>query len=388
MPFNAQRERRLLEAARQDGNEDRYFDDLQEAISDGSYKSSDFRIRDLFRQFVDDGNEIVESWSPRHGGGQSGVRLQEDGVDTAAFANIIGQIVYSEVLDAFNDPAFLAPLVTRTVPTEFNGEKIPGVARIGDEAESIGEGEAYPIAGVGEEWIETPETTKRGFIVPVTKEAIFFDRTALVMQRARETSQWLGVNKEKRVLDVVLGLTDVYRRNGGATTATYGDNSGSHDWDNLQASNTLQDWTDIETALLLFDAMTDPNTGEPILVTPDTLIVPSALAMTARRIVSATEIREVTNTNTTTLSGNPLSGGPNLRILSSQYVKARTSSASTWFVGQPTEAFWYMENWPITAVEAPSNSEMEFTHDIVARFKVSERGACAAVEPRRMIKNT
>ena len=32
----------------------------------------------------------------------------------------------------------------------------------------------------------TPQTAKRGFIVPVTKEAIFFDRTNLVLQRAAE----------------------------------------------------------------------------------------------------------------------------------------------------------------------------------------------------------
>ena len=38
--------------------------------------------------------------------------------------------------------------------------------------------------GFGEDYIETPSTTKRGFIVPVTKEAIFFDRTHLVLSRA------------------------------------------------------------------------------------------------------------------------------------------------------------------------------------------------------------
>ena len=37
-------------------------------------------------------------------------------------------------------------------------------------------------------------------------------------------------------------------------------------------------------------------------------------------------------------------------------------------------AFAYMENWPITVVQAPANSEAEFNQDIVARFKASERG--------------
>ena len=43
-------------------------------------------------------------------------------------------------------------------------------------------GMPYPHLGFGEDYIETPSTTKRGFIVPVTKEAIFFDRTHLVLQ--------------------------------------------------------------------------------------------------------------------------------------------------------------------------------------------------------------
>lgn len=393
--FVAHKWRRLYEAAVRDKTPDVFWADLREALDGRAYTASDFSVRDLWENFVEDGREIVASWSPRSGGGKSGVMLSEAGVDSSAFANITGQIVFSEVMEAFNDPVFLADQLTRRVPTQFSGEKIPGIGRIGDEAEIVGEGEAYPLAGLSEEWVETPETTKRGFIVPVTKEAVFFDRTGLVLTRASEVAQWLAVNKEKRVLDVVLGITSTYRRNGETSAvATYGDNSGSHDWDNLAASNGLVDWTDIENALLLFDDLTDPNTGEPILVNPNTLIVPTALSFTAQRIVSATEIREVTNTNTTTLSGNPLGGqrpggsNGNLRILSNQYVKARTSSATTWFIGDPMAAFYYMENWPVTTTQAPTNSEMEFTHDIVQRYKVSERGAAAAYEPRRMVKST
>ena len=46
-----------------------------------------------------------------------------------------------------------------------------------------------------------------------------------------------------------------------------------------------------------------------------------------------------------------------------------------------------MENWPITVVQAPTNSEAEFSQDIVVRFKASERGAAAIIEPRRFQRN-
>jgi hypothetical protein len=45
-----------------------------------------------------------------------------------------------------------------------------------------------------------------------------------------------------------------------------------------------------------------------------------------------------------------------------------------------------MENWPITVVQAPQNDEADFTQDIVLRFKVSERGAAAVINPRYVVQ--
>jgi hypothetical protein len=358
--------------------------ELLEGLGAGHLRVQELSLRGLFEALVEDGRELVRLLDPRQSGGTSLVEAA-GAVDTAAFSNITGQIVYSKALEIFRDPAFLWPQLVETVPTQFSGEKIPGIGRMGDQAETIAEGHPYPLAGLSEEYVETPETAKRGFIVPVTKEAIFFDRTGLVLRRAAEVARWLGVNKEKRVLDVVLGVENPYKRNG-VESDTY---LSSGDWVNIQASNPLEDWTDIETAELLLDAMSDPNTGEPIAVMPNTLIVPTALKHTARRIVRAVSITHVDNTaaadTVRTTSTNPLD---DYRILSSPYVKQATGSDSTWFVGEPQRAFAYMENWPLTVTQAPDNSEADFTRDIVARFKVSERGAAAVLEPRRMVKCT
>ena len=383
-----QAERRLFEAAKRDRNPDRYFEDFGARLNDGDIDVRRLSLRALFEEFVEDGAALVRDFDPRYSQSGGSARLVESAVDTSAFSNITGQIVYSQVLQAWNDPAFIGDSLVTTIPTQFSGEKIPGISGLGDEAEAIAEGDEYPLVGNSEEWVETPETTKRGFIVPVTKEAIFFDRTGLVLQRASETARWLRINKEKRILDVALGIVNVYKRNGMTTAiATYGDNSGSHNFDNLAATNALVDWTDIENALLLFDGMTDPETGEPIAVMPRQLVVPSALLMTARRVVNATEIRfgDGASATTQTIAANPIGS---MEILSNPWVRARTSSTSTWFIGDFPRAFAYMENWPITSVQAPVNSEMEFTRDIVARFKVSERGAAAVIEPRYVVRCT
>ena len=383
MPFVAQKERRLLEAAQRDHTPEVYFDDLQEAIDSRAYVAEDFRIREVFENFVDGGHELAQTWAP---GASGRVNLTEAGVNTGNFANIMSNVIHSKVMERWNMPGFIADQLCETVPTNLNGEMLPGVGGIGDEAEEVSESHGYPTAGFGEFWVETPRTQKWGFIVPVTKEAIYFDRTGLVLSTAQSVVDWLRVHKEKRVIDAATGQTDLYRRNGAAAVASYGDNAGAHNWDNLAASNALVDWTDVENAQLLMEDLIDPETGEPVVVNGvPQILIPGALNYTARRVFNATEFRYVSTH--TTISANPLAGQP-LDIVTNQWVKARTSSASTWFYGDFKGAFKYMENWPIAAETAPPNSELEFTHDIAHRSKVSERGVIACVEPRKVVKCT
>lgn len=381
--------RRRFDAAQQDVRRGRYTHNpeitaLVEGLREGHVRPADFSIRSLFDTFVEDGRTIRESFNPRYQG--HGVPLMEgpDAVSTSHFSNITGQIVYSQVLEAFANPMLIGGDLCTTISTEFDGEKIPGIGGIGDRVESISEGGEYPLAGLSEEWVETPSTIKRGMIVPVTKEAIFFDRTGMVLTRAADVGTFIAVNKEKRILDVALGITTAYRRNGGAAQATYGDTHTNGDFDNLAATNGLVDYTDVENALLLFDAMTDPNTGEPIIINANTIVVPTALAMTAARILNATQVGDTTSTSAP-VGPSPLGS---FTVKTSAYVKSRTSSATTWFIGDFKGAFAYMENWPVTVTQAPSNSHDEFHRDIVSQFKVSERGAAAVIEPRKAVKCT
>ncbi len=366
----------------------RFYTDFRTALLEGELSHDEFSIADVFDHFVEDGHELRQKFNPNKRVNDSiNMELLEDAayVSTTAFTNITGQIVYSKVMENWNRPDFIGDQLVETIPTQFDGEKIPGVGLIGDKAAIVPEGKPYPMAGLAEQWVDTPQTIKRGLIVGVTKEAVFFDRTSLVLRNAGEVAETIRISKEKRILDGALGISTLYRRNGAAASATYGDSP----FDNLAATNALVDYTDIENANLLFDGMTDPITGEPIMVSPDTLIYPTALDMTARRIVNGTHVEQGTYNGTpVTRSPNPLSGRYQFNLLTSPYVKNRTSSSTTWFIGQPKKAFAYMENWGVTVTQAPSNSEAEFSNDVVSRFKVSERGAFAVLEPRYMVKCT
>jgi hypothetical protein len=248
----------------------------------------------------------------------------------------------------------------------------------------------YPSLGFGEDYIETPSTTKRGYIVPVTKEAIFFDRTHLVLSRAAEVGELLGLNKEKRLLDLVIGATNNYKWLG-QSLDTY---QTSTPWINVKASNELVDWTNVDAAEQLLADILDPNTGEPVLLEANTVLVMPAYRHAANRVFNALEVRfNPASSATTTLGVNPLS---NYQVVESRLAyrriiasgQAAADAKKWWFLGDFKKAFAYMENWPITVTQSAQNSEADFSQDIVVRFKASERGAAAVLNPRFVIKST
>lgn len=366
---------------------------LRESLSAGHLRPEDFSLRDLAEATIPDGREFVRLLDPRSKAGGIDLLEAADAVDTATFSNITGQIVFSKIMEGFSSEAFVASRLVETIPTRLSGEKIPGIGGMGDSAEKIDEGRPYPNVGLTEDWIETPATTKRGMIVPVTKEAIFFDRTHLVLQRAAEVGEFLGLNKEKRLLDCLIdaNTTDHRYKWRGETFGTY---QNSAPWVNVKTSNGLVDWTNVDAAEQLLANILDPNTGEPVLVSADTILVCPESLHAARRIVDATQIEQVDNQfnakTVRTLAPNPMAGS--YRVVASRLLRSRLSAAgqatSNWYLGNFRRAFAYMENWPITVTQAPQNSEAEFTQDIMVRFKASERGAAATIEPRLVVKNT
>jgi hypothetical protein len=362
---------------------------LGQSLREKHLRPQDFSIRDLAEALIPDGHHWVRQLDPRS---TAGVNVMEtgDGVDLSAFLNVTGQVIYSRIMDAYTQDAFVMSRLVDTVPTRLDGEKIPGISRIADEVESVAPGMPYPHLGFAEDYIETPSTTKRGFIVPVTKEAIFFDRTHLVLSRAAEVGEILGLNKEKRLLDLLIGVTNNYKWRG----ASYNTYQTAAPWINVKTANALVDWTNVDAAEQLFADILDPNTGEPVLVSATHVLVMPAYRYAANRVFNAAEIRyTAAGAATTTLAANPLS---TYRIVDSRLAYRRILANGTaavdakkwWFIGDFRRAFAYMENWPITVTQSPAGSEADFTSDIVLRFKASERGAAAVINPRYVVKNT
>ncbi len=365
---------------------------LQEALRKGDLKPEDFSIRELAEATLSP--ERVRHMDPRQGG--ACLLEAGDGVDATAFSNITGQVVQSKILEAYEQEAFVVSRLVDTIPTRLDGEKIPGIGRISDEVAEVRPGMSYPNLGFAEDYIETPQTTKRGFIVPVTKEAVFFDRTHLILQRAAEVGEVLGLNKEKRLIDLLIGVTNNYKWKGAAYNTYSNTGTGSAPdgkWVN-QMTEELIDWTDVDAAEQLFADIPDPNTNEPVLIQATTVLVTPAYRHAAHRIFNAAEIHYAPTGNmTTTVAANPLGNYTVVesrlayrRIMASGYDAA--DAKKWWFIGDFRKAFAYMENWPITVTQSPMNSEADFNQDILVRFKASERGAAAVINPRYIVRST
>jgi hypothetical protein len=322
----------------------------------------------------------------------------DGGVSTSAFQNISGQIVYSAILDKYQSEEFV---FTKIIPEEpvtngtLDGEKIAGLTQIGNQVAVRKENDPYKIAGVGENWIYAPAALDRGLIVPVSWEAVFADRTGRVLEFAGDVGHALGLDREDRAIDCVIDENTTAHRYNWRTAgqiATYGDNSGSHTWDNLAASNALLDWTNLNTNDQLFNNLVDPFTGYPIVEAPTSLIVSKGLEKTALRILNATEIRVATpgyatsGNPTNSLVANPYAG--KFEVVCTRRLAARQSVTTSWYYGDPKLAFRYRVAEPMQTAQAPTGNKDEFERRVVAQFRVNERGAYYTREPRAMSKAT
>jgi hypothetical protein len=364
---------------------------LSEALAERELRPDDFNLRDLAEALVPDGPQWVRMLDPRH---SDSMNLLEagDGVDLTAFLNVTGQVIYAKILEAYHQEAFVVSRLVETISTRLDGEKIPGAGRLADEATEVQPGMPYPNVGFGEDYIETPSTAKHGLIVPVTKEAIYFDRTNLVLSRAAEVGEVLGLNKEKRLIDLVIGATNNYRWKGASYQTYYAAAEGP--WANVVTGNELVDWTAVDAAEQLFAEILDPGTGEPVLVAPTTVLVMPAYRHAANRVFKASDILYAPDgAATQTTAPNPLDAYrvADSRLAYRRIVASGVSAADAkkwWFLGDFRRAFAYMENWPITVTQSPAHSEADFNQDIVVRFKASERGAAAVLNPRYVVKCT
>ncbi len=375
---------------------------LRESLDKKELRADDFSIRDLAEAFM--GREWVDNLRPKSGRYVSPAELREaagDAVTFYQFSNITGQLFFTMVKEAYETEDMVFSKIVPTKSSKIQGmERIPAISEVGDEFTVLAETDLYPNFGVNEDFQDVAAKQKRGGIVPVTKEAIFGDLTGQLQARCQTVGKYLAINKEKRIIDAFVD------ENAGAVSAvlgghryfwkgtSYATHQTSTPWVNAKTSNALLDWTNVEAAWLMGNAILDPYTSEPIPFRPKQIVVTQQLYMTAWRVLQATNVQlhvggyPVTGNVYDTHSPSPLGQmGPGLQIVTSQLLATRTTTDTDWWLGDIGGVVNYFENWGITPEEAPPQSQEAFGRDIVAQFKASEKGVAAVIDPRKVVES-
>lgn len=376
---------------------------LTEALDKGQLMPEDFDFCELgeailgpqFRRACDPHNQSTAATDFLK------IKEAEDGLDYTAFLNITQRVISNKVMEGFTEESPIAPtLIDLETNVRIRHERRPGIQAMGDEGEIVHPGMPYPRQTLSEKWQDFADNDKRGLIVPITKECLFFvGISGEILRQAADLGRVLGISKDTRCWNVILGIANNFNYMGQAfntynataldATATATTSrlltivpQNIHGW-------PLNTWRDIDRADRLFDRMVNPDNGEPIEIGGTTLIVMPAAYMRARSIITATEERTVQGIDTR-IHANPVSG----YTLAPPSRRARQILNATgdygdpdgvWLMGDFKKAFVYRENWPLTVLQAPLNSEAEFEQDIVTRYKASERGGAWVKRPHHVV---
>lgn len=285
---------------------------FSEALLEGHLDPSDFSLRDLAEATVmtADGSPCGREWlaaiDPARGGAME--LMEADGaVDTTAFATLTSQLVFASVMKAYNAPEFIHTRLAPVRTTRYKQEVIPGLAGIVEDMDDdIAEGMPYPNVGFGEDYRKTPVTKKKGRIINVTREAVLHDQTSLILEGAKGIGTVLSVRDEKDFVRLLLGLVNNFNWR----DVAYNTFQTSAPWINVVSSNgitTSDGWTKVDASEQLFGAMKDPNTLEPVTISPNTIVHMPAKKHQWRMVTKAATLRS----SQATTGSHDATEGPN-----------------------------------------------------------------------------
>lgn len=361
---------------------------LKEAIADKKITPSDFSLRRMAEAFIGHNwHDVLENRMTR-------VQESSEAVSASLFTAITGQLLVNEIKEKYQLASFIGDQLATTVPVtngNLGTQKVPYLSDVRDLGEKLEEGEPYPQTQFAGQYITYPGVEKHGRICAVSMEAIYSDLTTQILDSARSVGTYLGLTREYKILQVVLGVTNNHSWNG----TSYNTYLTTGSWVNTLATYSLTDWTSINSLEQLFVNMVDPVTGYPILIEPKQMLVMPALKYQARSIVNATEVQRgnyaTTGEPVRTQASNPLDR--DYQILTSPHaLKALTDSGVSAanangrvYLGDFKKAFVWREAMPLKVVEAPPLNPLEFNQDIALAVKASWMGVAGVRDPRFVV---
>lgn len=326
-------------------------------------------------------------------------------VDINTFNLSIAGLINAEIMERFAHPKYIGKDLVTVKPTKMNGQKLIGISPVRPQtaaAKARFAGEMHAEVGLGAAYQTTPETVEQALKIKVTREAAFFDLTGDVLDAAGEgIGDELGYGMEKDIADGVMGVTSSYNRNGTAY-ATYQTTSPYIN----DLANPFSDETDIDDARQLFVGMTDPETGREIQVDGRTILCMPGRELKFRDQLFAPNVQVGTQAagnfpsrwKMTSSQINAVGAGGAYTIVSLSSIWYNRATAATglnlsasdakeyWWVGDFPQAFFWMENWPLTPWQANADELAMKDQGLIAVYGCNYRGVMYSREPRRAVR--
>ncbi|HMP01323.1 MAG TPA: hypothetical protein PKC45_02365 [Gemmatales bacterium] len=383
-----------------------FYDTLASLLHSGELAPDDFSLRQLWEACVGPAHLTLPTHRARRGTYLTDLdQLQhlhsEADLGTHLFQTVTGALLSKTVLDSYHQADGLIGDDLVTVErSAVRGERVPGFTALQGPREVL-EGMPYEEASFGDKFVTTTEA-KKGRLLSITEEAVFFDQTGALLRRAARIGEATRLEREKTIVRGVIDAdfdepagTGVYRPSGQLTELFPADGSlhncigtGNTVSGDFAMTLPLEDWTAIATVLRFHatqvrDDRHAPEEGEPIVWMPKVLLVPKNLELAALQIVTATTVHVHTGSGSRqTEFKNPCGGAYFVR--SSPFLDA--VDPQTWYLGDFKRQYLWKEIWPIQVFRQMAPSEDSFDRDVVARFKVRYYGGINALDHRFVIK--
>lgn len=317
-----------------------------------------------------------------------------------AFTAVASGLLEISVMEGWQNPTYIADQLAPPDPTKmFDGRKVIGSSRIGDNAEERLPGMPTKRVQVGERWITQPRTVENALSAELTQEMVFLDLTGQAITEGQDVGTWLGYRKEVRVIDDFIGVNNTYSFMG-TSFNTY-QTAGT--WDN-DLSNELLHETNYEAVLIKFRNMVDPQSNTPVLIQPNAILVNMGKFRTARQVLGdlavGVQYRDApgSTSNPQLIRIGDAAYKGQVEILTSPIVYNRCVAANGlnlsaanaekyWWTFEKGKALKYAQNWPLRVQQAVPNTVEMIDRGIVLYVKADERGRPFWYEPRRVVRS-
>lgn len=348
----------------------------------------DVSIRELWEAFIGPVGSTLDGAGAKLFGTERGISAhiaesEGSALMTAAFHDITGVLLASKMIEGYNLPGYIGDMLLDRMPSKLQIERYAGFSALEQPLE-VPEGKPYKESGFMGKYA-TSEALKKGRLLNLTEEAIFFDRTGQLLKKAMDLGEKARLEREIVQINCVtdrfaaagqfifnpMGVGEaLYRIAGTATSPTI----------NQIAANALVDWTDVDNVMQIFAAMNDEQ-GDPIVVMPKIVLVPSALYAVAKRVMTATEVRTGPTTGVELAIWNrPFS----YQVLTSPLLDR--ISATDWYLGDFKKQFVWQEVWPLQILRTTLPEEKHL-RDIVFSVKVRYFGGAAAIDDKYVVRS-